>query len=107
PHGKVRRIALPVVAILLAKLEGGDIRHGQDLALVAAALEDRLDDALMLPCQSTEQNGDLAALLGAERPLHRTLEVTDRAAVQPHHAGQAAAFLRHLFLNLLFRLWAR
>ena len=39
-----------------------------------------------------------------EWPLGRTLEVTDRTAVQPHHACQPGAFLRQLALNLFLAM---
>ncbi len=103
-HREVRRIALPVVAVFLAELEGRDIRHRQDLAAIAAAFENGLDDLLMLPRQAAEKNGDLAALLRGEGTLDRTLEVADRAAVEAHHAGQPRALLRQLPLNLLLGL---
>ncbi len=103
-HREIGRIALPVVAVLLAELEGRDVRHRQDVAAIAAAFEDGLDDLLVFPGQAAEEDGHLAALLGGEGPLHRTLEVTDRAAVESHHAGQPRALLRQLALNLFFGL---
>ena len=101
---EVRRIALPVVAVFLAQLEGRHVRHRQDLAAIAAAFEHGLDHLFVLPRQAAEKNGDLAALLRGEGTFDRTLEVADRAAVEAHHAGQPGAFLRQLALNLLLGL---
>ena len=99
-HGEIRGIALPVVAVFLAELERRDIGHGQDVAAISAAFEDRLDDRLVLPRQATKQDGHLIALFGGKRPLDRALEVTDRATVEAHHAGQPRTLLRQLALNL-------
>ena len=103
-HRKIRRIALPVVAVFLAELERRHIRHRQDLAAVAAAFEDGLDDLFVLPGQAAEENRHLAALLRGEGTLDGTLEVTDRATIEAHHAGQPRAFLRQLPLNLFLGL---
>ena len=105
--GEVGRIALAVVAVLFAQLKGRDVRHRHNLATISAAFEDGLDHAFMLPGQAAEKDGNLAALLGAERPLDRTLEMTDRAAIQAHHAGQPGTLLRQLALNLFFGLRTR
>src|SRR5581483_6068710 len=105
--GEVRRVALPVVAVFLAQLEGIDVRHRQHVAVIAAALEDSLDHALVLPRQAAEQDRHLGAFFGAERALRRTLEVAHRAAIQAHHAGQPRALLRQLALNFFLALRTR
>src|SRR5438552_8983841 len=54
PDGKIRRIALAIVAVLFARLEGGDVRHRQLLAAIAAALKDGANQILMLPCETAK-----------------------------------------------------
>ena len=99
---EVRGIALTVVAVFLAQLKRRDVGHGQNLAAVSAAFKHRLDHALVFPGQATEQNGHLAALFRGEGPLGGATKVVDGATIEPHHAGQACAFLGQLPLNLLF-----
>ena len=105
--GEVRGIALAVVAVFLAQLEGRDVGYRHDLAAIAAAFEDRLDDAFVLPGEAAEEDGHLAALFGAEGALRGTLEVMDGTAVQPHHARQSGALLRQLALNLFLAVGTR
>jgi len=73
--GEIRGIALAVISELLAGLERGHVRSGDDLAFISAAFENGLDESFMLPRQTAEQDGDVVTLLGAEGPLHRFLEV--------------------------------
>ncbi len=105
--GEVRRIALTVVAVLLAELEGRHVGHRHDFAAIAAALEHRLDHAFVLPGEAAEEDGHLAAFLGGKGPFDRSLEVANRTAVQSHHARQSRAFVRQLALNLFLALRTR
>ncbi len=105
--GEVRRIALTVVAVFLAELEGRDVRHRHDLATIAAAFEDCLDYAFVLPGKSAEEDGDFAALFRGKGTLDRALKVAHRTAVQSHHARQPSALLRQLALNLFLTLRTR
>ncbi len=66
---KIRRIALAVVAILLAQLKPGNIRHGDALAVVSGAEENGADEFLVLPGKSAKKNRDAAALFRGERAL--------------------------------------
>ncbi len=73
--GEVGRVALAVVAELLAGLEGGDVGGGDGLAGVAEALQGAVDQLFVLPGEAAEQNGRLAALVGEEEALGGLLEV--------------------------------
>ena len=106
-HGEVRGIALAVVAVLLAQLEGRDVGHRQNVAAISAAFKHRLDHPLVFPGQATEEDGHLVALFRGEGLFDGAMKVADRAAVQAHHACQARTFLRQLPLNLLFGLRTR
>ena len=66
---EIGRIALPVVAVLLAQLETGHVRHGHALAVVAGAQENGANQLLMLPREPAKKNRDAAALLGRKRAL--------------------------------------
>ena len=72
---KICRITLAVVAVLFAGLKGGDVRHRQLLAAIAAALEDGANQVFVLPGETAEQNGDLVPLFGGKCALHRPVEV--------------------------------
>ncbi len=48
-HREIGRIALPVVAVLLAELEPGHVRHRHALAVVAGAQENGANQLLVLP----------------------------------------------------------
>src|SRR5205807_7471577 len=97
-------IALAVIAKFLAGLEGGDIRYGQLLATIAAALEDGANQIFVLPGKAAEQNRHPAALVGCERPLYRTMEVL--GLVQSGNLAQAGplGFYASLDLRVILHL---
>jgi hypothetical protein len=66
---KVGRIALAVIAILLANLESSDVGVEQHLAAIAAAREHGFNEALMFPSEPSEKNGDPVTLFRSEGPL--------------------------------------
>src|SRR6266496_1711366 len=101
--GEVRRIALSVVAVLLAELKARNIGHGEDLALVSAAMEDRLNHLFVFPGEAAEENGDRAALLGQKRALDGAREVRAALSAQPALAEQALAFGGYELENFFFR----
>jgi hypothetical protein len=74
-YGEIGRIALPVVAVFLSRLERRHVRHGQLLAPISAALEDRANQILVLPCEATEQDRHAAALFCGKGALDWTVEV--------------------------------
>src|SRR5262249_27238092 len=73
--GKVRRIALAIVAKFLAGLEGVDVRHRELFAAVAAPLKNSADEVFVLPRKTTEEDGDVLALLGRKGALDRPMEM--------------------------------
>src|SRR5580704_15353312 len=97
-HSEICGIALAVVPILFADLEGRHVRHGQFLATIAATLKDGADQIFVLPGEATKQNGDLVSLLGGKRTLHRAVEMVGR--VQAGDLAQAHAFGGQSLFNL-------
>ena len=87
--GKIRRVALAVVAKFFPGLESGNIRHRQLLAAVTATLEHGPNQVFMLPGESAEQNRDTTTLIGCESPLDRTMEM--RGLVESRNLAQARA----------------
>ena len=87
--GKIRRVALAVVAKFFPGLESGNIRHRQLLAAVTATLEHGPNQVFMLPGESAEQNRDTTTLIGCESPLDRTMEM--RGLVESRNLAQASA----------------
>ena len=77
--GEVGGIALAVVAVLFAELEGLFVGHRHGLALVAEALKRGVHEALVLPGETAEQNCGVIALELGEGPLNRLVEVLDFA----------------------------
>ena len=67
PDHEVGRIALPVVAVLLAKLERGDVWSGHHLHAIAGRLERGLQQGIVLPREPADQDGHLVAFSGCER----------------------------------------
>src|SRR5262249_35164075 len=76
-HGKVRRIALAVVPVLLPRLEGSHARRGNRLGKVAKPFERAVNEPLVLPRESAEKQSGPAALLLGKRPLYRALEMVN------------------------------
>src|SRR5262249_11358356 len=72
--GEVGRIALPVVAVLLAKLKSLLVGHGNGFAPVAQAFQSGVDQALVLPGEPTEEDGGVVPLQGCEGQLDRLME---------------------------------
>jgi hypothetical protein len=75
---EIRRVALSVVAVLLAELERGDIRHGDDLTLVAESFPRALDQALVAPRESAEKHGGVRPVGARKGALDGSLEMFDR-----------------------------
>ena len=73
--GKVSRIALAVVAELLARLKVRDHRGRNVLAAIAAAVEDGLDHLFVLPGEPAKEDGYVIAFRASEGALHRLLEL--------------------------------
>ncbi|MBI4263801.1 MAG: hypothetical protein HY657_05470 [Acidobacteria bacterium] len=94
PDGEIRRIALAVVAVLLAELERGDIRRRQNLHPVAGRLKGGLDEPLVLRREPAEQDRDAVALGRRERPLNPAVKVLPRRL-----RGQPRLQLRALRLH--------
>ena len=64
-HGEVGGIALAVVAVLLAGLEGGDVGRGHGFGAVAQAFERAVDQLLVFPGEAAEQQRGVGALVRA------------------------------------------
>ena len=76
-NGEVGRIALAVVSVFLAELEGALVGHGEGLHLVTEAGERRMDELFVLPGEPAKKDGGFAALLLGKRALNRLVEVRD------------------------------
>jgi hypothetical protein len=102
--GEVRRIALAVVAVLLADLEGRHVRHGQLLTAIPAALEDGANQVLMLPGEAAKQDCSAGTLVARKSAFNRTMEM--RGLVEPGNLAQASALgLQSLFdFTVIFNL---
>jgi hypothetical protein len=83
---EIGRIALTVVAELLAELKRRHIGGRQHLDLVPGRLEHGLDQLLVLPGQSPDEHRDPVSFGRREGALHGPLEVIHFRA----HAGQRA-----------------
>ena len=101
-NGEVSRIALAVVAILLARLEGGHVGGWQHLEAIAAAAKHGLDEALVFPGKASEKNGDPVAFFRGEGPLHGAVEVLDGFLSQPRSLLQPQPLRRHAACDLFF-----
>ena len=64
--GEVGRVALTVVAVLLARLEGFDVGGGNGFGAVAETLEGAVNQLFVLPGQTTEEKGGVGTLAGGE-----------------------------------------
>src|SRR5262249_7835535 len=85
------------------QLEGSDVRHWKNDAPIAAGLKDSLNHFLVLPGQPAKKNGDFAAFLRRERPLHGTAKVMC-AVLEPEFPGQTRTLGRELLLDIVLRL---
>src|SRR5512132_804125 len=75
PDREIGRVALPVVAVLLPKLERGDVRGRQYLHFVPGRLERRPDQPLVLRRQAAEQDRDAVTLSCRKRAFDGSLEM--------------------------------
>ena len=116
--GEVGGIALPVVAVLLARLERLDVRGRNGFGAIAEAFEGAVHQFLVLPGQSAEQERGLAALVLGEVPLFGTLEVMHLPLGHTGFPFQARALFGEPLLDGVFdggadlyevgrRLWLR
>src|SRR5439155_10221393 len=72
---EVGRIALPVIAVLLAELKRGDIGRRNHLAFVIVPLKNSLDQLFVFPGEPAEEDSELVPLVRHKRALIRPLEV--------------------------------
>ena len=100
--GEVSRIALAVVAVLLAGLERLDVRGGHGFGAIAEAFEGAMHQFLVLPGQSAEKEGRLGALVLGERRFSGTLEVMHLPFGHTGFPFQAGAFFREPLLDGVF-----
>ena len=100
--GKVSGIALAIIAILLARLEGGHVGVRQHLAAIAAAAKHGFDEALVFPGKASEKNGYPVAFFRGEGPLHGAAEVLDGFLEEPRVLHQSQPFCGHAASNLFF-----
>jgi hypothetical protein len=103
-NGEIRRIALAVVSVLLAQLEGSDIWHRNNFAAVPAAFEHSLDEPFVFPSETAKQDGDFPALLSRKRPLHGTPEMAQPGIVQIELLREPLTLGGETALQLLFGL---
>ena len=100
--GEVSRIALAVVAILLAGLEGGHVGVRQPLEAIAAAAKHGFNEALVFPGKASEKNGDAVAFFRGEGPLQGAVEVLDGFLDQPRSLLQPRPLRQHAASDLFF-----
>ena len=81
-HGEVRGVALAVVAVFLAELEGVLVGDRQGFALVAETFQSAVDKLFMLPGEAAEENGGVIALGFGKGALHRLVELLNLPALQ-------------------------
>ena len=106
--GEIGRVALAVVAVLLAGLEGLHVGSGHGLGTVAQAFERAMHQLFVLPGQTAEQQRGMGALFLGERLLHRLLEVVNLALDEAGFPLQAGAlFGKPLLDNVFDRRWTR
>lgn len=101
PNSEICWIALPSVAELLANVKSIQVGRGEPLAAVTRALENGLDQLVVLPRQTSKQNGDSAALLGGKRSFCRPPEMLDGHVRQAKFLFEASAFQCELLSNHL------
>src|SRR6202008_4093154 len=99
---EVRRVALPIIAKLLACLETGNVRNGKRVAVVAAGLERGANQVFVLPGEAAKQNRYAVAFFRSERPLDGTVEVPRRA--ESSLFAQTGSFGREALLEFLILL---
>ena len=97
--GKIGRVALAVVAVLLAGLEGLHVGSGHGFGAVAQSFERAMHQLFMLPGQPAEQQRGAAALFPGERLLHRLLEVVGLALDEAGFLLQALALFAQSLLD--------
>src|SRR5262249_5286794 len=100
-HGEICWITLTVVAILLAQLESSNIGNRQNLAAIAAALEDSTNQRLMFPGESAEKYRYLMPLFRSKRAFDRTGKV-GRRIFESHVARQTVTLCGDATANLFF-----
>jgi hypothetical protein len=74
-HGEIGGVALAVVPVLFAGLEGPDVRRRDGFGAVAEAFERAVDKLLMLPSKTAEQEGSVGAVGLSESALDGALKV--------------------------------
>ena len=97
--GKIGGIALAVVAVLLARLEGLYVGSRHGFGAVAQAFERAMHQLFVLPCQPAKQQRGIAALFLRERPFHRLLEVVGLPLGNPGFLLQALALFAQALLD--------
>ena len=102
PDGEIRRIALAVVAILLAELERAHVGRGHHLALVSQAFDGAMHQLLVFPGEAAEQQRGARTLLGCEWTLDGLMETVDFLVDNAGFLLQPGAFFGHALLNQLF-----
>ena len=98
-YRKVRRIALPVVAVFLTGLERLHIRGRNGLGTIAQAFQGAMDQLFVLPGQTSEKKRGVSALIFGEHALDRLFELVDFAFDDARLFLQARAFFRETLLD--------
>ena len=100
--GEIGRIALAVVAVLLAGLERVHVGRGHGFGAVAQSFEGAMHQLFVFPGQAAEEQRGAAALFGGEGLLHRLLEVMSLALGEPGFGFQAGTLFRKSLLDDVF-----
>ena len=101
--GEVGRVALPVVAELLSRLEGRDVGGRDHLDVIAEPLERAVDEILVLPRQPSEEDRRLRPLRLREGTFDGTVEVFDAPLGNPRLRLEPCPLPRHDLLDLRLR----
>ncbi len=90
--GEISGVALPVIAVLLAKLKSRHICYGKDFTPIATSFEDGLDHFFVLPCEAAKKDRNLLTFVGCKRTLHRFREMLCRFGGKTALPKQALSF---------------
>ncbi len=100
--GEIGRVALAVVAVLFAGLEGFHVGSGHGFGAVAQSFERAMHQLFVFPGQTAEQQRGAAALFRGEGLLHRLLEVMRLALDKAGFRFQARALFAQALLDDVF-----
>src|SRR5262245_42358069 len=102
PDREVGWITLAVIAVLLAGLKSRHVRNRKSLALIPQAFERPVNQLLVLPGETAEEQYGIFTLTFREWVFDRSFEVLTGLRLDPHLARQPASLLFELLPDQLF-----